>query len=182
MNSVTVATFHEEDNAESLRKRLEDAGIKTLVHDERRLQRYWFMSKPLAGVKLKVAESQEEKARKLLQKWHAEERVLKYAILCPECGSPDVEYPQMTRKFMVPSLLEILFALGFLEREFYCYHCHYVWPTKERLDVERDPLGWPVKHRTPTEKEASAEPKTKLKPKPKTKTKQSGKKVTRKKA
>ena len=32
------------------------------------------------------------------------------AIRCPQCNSPRIEYPQLTRKFLTPALAGILFA------------------------------------------------------------------------
>ena len=52
MNSITIATFNSLEPAEALKHRLEQAGIHAVVHDESKLQRYWFMSAPLAAQKV----------------------------------------------------------------------------------------------------------------------------------
>jgi len=100
MEMVTVATFNEPQQAEPLKQRLERAGIQSEVHDERNLQRYWFMSETLAGIRLRVEKHSYQKARELLEGWDRVDDALHDAIHCPECKSSRVEYPQFTRKFV----------------------------------------------------------------------------------
>jgi hypothetical protein len=50
------------------------------------------------------------------------------AIHCPECGSLRISYPQMTRKFLLPTRflhLGIIFRL--IRHQAYCENCHHVW-------------------------------------------------------
>ena len=54
--------------------------------------------------------------------------VIRQAIHCPACGSLRVTYPQMTRKFILPTIalnLGIIFRL--IHHEAYCDKCHHVW-------------------------------------------------------
>jgi hypothetical protein len=143
MKATTVATFNEREHAEPVRKLLEDAGIHAEIFDERKLQKYWFRSEPWAGIHLSVDKKDSEQARKLLDAWHATAGVLRHAVRCPQCRSARVEYPQMTRKFITPELVGILFALHLVDREFYCTDCHYTWPKEKQMEIERDILGWP---------------------------------------
>src|SRR6187431_2935761 len=107
MNKVNVASFNDLDKAEIVRKRLEDAGIRAEVYDESKLQRFWFMSEPLAGEKIRVDERDFEKAREVLNALDAKEDALHFAVHCPSCNSARVEYPVATRKFVMPTLIEI---------------------------------------------------------------------------
>jgi len=53
---------------------------------------------------------------------------LQGAIRCPSCASLRVSYPQMTRKFILPTLLlhlGIIFRV--IQHECYCEHCHFIW-------------------------------------------------------
>jgi hypothetical protein len=50
--------------------------------------------------------------------WEASDPEIGSAIRCPQCKSPRIEYPQMTRKFMTPWLASILFALKISQRSF----------------------------------------------------------------
>src|ERR1043165_7592374 len=134
MKMVTEATFNELEDAEPLKSRLEAAGIRAEIKDERKLQKYWFMSDPLAGVHLQVDRDQFELATKYLREWDAAEGILKHAIHCPACGSSRVEFPQFTRKFVSPSFYAVLCALHLFERRFYCEDCHFTWPLSQKLE------------------------------------------------
>jgi hypothetical protein len=150
MNMVTEATFNKPEDAEPLRKRLEAAGIRTEIRDERKLQRYWFISDPLAGIHLRVDGNQYEAANRLIHEWDAAEGVLKDAVHCPACRSSRVEYPQFTRKFVSPTFYAVLCALHIFERRFYCEDCHFTWPLHDKVETPTDLLGWPVKGKAPS--------------------------------
>jgi hypothetical protein len=145
MDMVTVTTFNEPQPAEPLKQRLGEAGIAAEIHDERKLQKYWFMSETLAGIRLRVDKHNFERAKGLLADWDRADGVLREAIHCPECGSSRVEYPQFTRKFVSPSIYALLCKLGFFEKKFYCEECHYTWALKQKVEPETDLLGWPKK-------------------------------------
>jgi hypothetical protein len=144
MEFETVTTFNEPSEAEPLQKRLNEAGIVARIQDDRRLQRYAFVSKPYAGIRLQVLKEKYQDARKLLQEWDAAEGVLAAAVHCPACGSSRVEYPQFSRKSFIPnSIFGLFMAVGVISKEFYCQECHYTWPKVERIPEHRDILGWP---------------------------------------
>lgn len=145
---VTEVTFNKPEEAEPLKKRLEAAGIRAEIQDERKHQRYWFISEPLAGVHLRVGRSQYENASRLLREWNASDGVLKNAVHCPACSSSRVEFPQFTRKFVSPSFYAVLCDLHIFERKFYCEDCHFTWPVQKKIDPPTDLLGWPVKEET----------------------------------
>ena len=145
MDDVTVLTFNEPEQAEPLEKQLEKAGIPAPVFDERKLQKYWFIAEPLAGIRLRVDKQNYERAEKLLDEWDAMDGALRDAVHCPQCGSSEVEYPQFTRKFVTPTIYAILCAIGLFEKKFYCQHCHLTWPTKVLVEPKTDILGWPEK-------------------------------------
>ena len=111
---VTVATFNERDKAEPLRQRFEKAGIHAEVQDEHRFEWLWFVFKPLAAIRLKVHKQDFERAHKLLNEWDAAEGVLRDSVRCPKCKSSRVEYPQFTRKGVLPNLVGLASAFGFI--------------------------------------------------------------------
>src|SRR6266436_7710359 len=118
MTRIPVAIFNDHAKAEPLRERLAQSGIQAEIHDELRLEKLWFVSKPAAGVRLDVPASQFERAQQLLLDWDMAEGALRGAIRCPECKSLRVDYPQFTRKLFVPNLVMGLFAeIGLMERE-----------------------------------------------------------------
>jgi len=145
MNMVTEATFNELEQAQTLKQRLEAAGLRAEIHDERKLQRFWFMSENFAGVHLRVDKRDYAAAKKLLEEWDAREGILRTAVHCPSCQSLRVEYPQFTRKFVSPTIYAFLCAIGLFQKKFYCQECHFTWPPTEKIHPPTDLLGWPVR-------------------------------------
>ena len=125
---VTIATFNEPAKAKQLKERLQQAGVKADIHNEGHLQAAVFMAKPQANAKVMVDEQDFEAAHKLMVELETSEPELgAAAVRCPQCQSPRIEYPQMTRKFLTPAIVSILFALKVFEKEFYCQDCHFTW-------------------------------------------------------
>jgi hypothetical protein len=123
---VTVATFETEMDAEPVKERLERSGIHAEVQHESKLQTFW-MSHDHANVKVKVDDDEMDVAKHLLKEWDEKEGVLSHAIRCPECGSSRVQYPQYTRKFILPGFANYILS-GF-KNKYYCQDCHNIWPT-----------------------------------------------------
>lgn len=124
---VTIATFNEPAKAKHLKQRLQDSGVKADVHNEGQMQAVATMSKPQANAKVMVEEQDFEKAHALMVEWEPTDPDIGAAIRCPNCQSPRIEYPQMTRRFFTPWLASILFALKIVEKEFYCRDCQNTW-------------------------------------------------------
>src|SRR5882672_2817341 len=129
MNRIPVATFSNCAQAEPLRSRLVESGLQAEIHDELKLEKLWFVSKPGAGARLEVPAAQFERAHQLLLDWDAAEGALRDAIRCPECKSLRVQYPQHTRRSLIPNMvMGLLAAVGQVDKEYYCEDCHYTWP------------------------------------------------------
>jgi ribosomal protein S27AE len=143
--TVVLASFNEVDPARRLQERLQQARLKSLIHNESKLERFWFMSEPLASVHVEVNQPDYLTAHRLVEEWDRTEGILREAVKCPECGSSRVEFPQVTRKFVMPAMEAVLMALHILPRKFYCSDCHFTWPKEKQLQTERDVLGWPAK-------------------------------------
>src|SRR5689334_17279438 len=103
MEPVTVLTFNEPEQAEPLKRKLEEAGIPAAIYDERRLQRIFLCPESLAGIRLRVDKKDFERARALVCEWHRADNAARDTIQCPECGSSRVQFPQFTRKFVLPN-------------------------------------------------------------------------------
>jgi hypothetical protein len=73
--------------------------------------------------------------------------VLTKALHCPACGSLRVNYPQMTRRFILPTiLLHLGIIFRVIEHECYCEHCHHMWNlpgAKTSLRKPRDAKPFP---------------------------------------
>ncbi len=124
---VTIATFNEAAKAKHLKDRLQQAGVKADIHTDTRMQNVAFGGDAQASAKVTVDEEDFVKANALLVEWEPTDPEIGAAIRCPQCKSPRIEYPQMTRKFMTPWLASILFALKIFPKEFYCQDCHFTW-------------------------------------------------------
>src|SRR2546430_4883116 len=103
MEPVTIATFNEKENAQPLVTRLEQAGIHAEIHDETKLQKFYFLSENYAGIRVRVDAKEFERAKNLIETWDKQEGILRKALHCPKCGSSRVQYPQFTRQFFLPS-------------------------------------------------------------------------------
>src|SRR5436190_661895 len=128
MHTVTVATFNEAPPAERLRDWLERAGVPTKVRDQRVLQRLWFLAKPYSAFHLDVEKDHFVQANTLLSEWQESKRALADAIRCPQCGSLRIDYPHMTRKFILPTLVAHLLTFFRVTRhKFYCMECQHTF-------------------------------------------------------
>src|SRR5882762_5746707 len=83
MNMVTVATFNEPSKAEPVKQKLDKAGIHAEICDESKYEWFWFVTRPIAGIRLKVHKKDFETARRLLREWDAGEGILREAVRCP---------------------------------------------------------------------------------------------------
>lgn len=129
MNAITIATFNTEMAALPVKERLNGFGIPARISNQKTFQRLWFLAKPYASFHLEVPRDNLEQASELLVKWQREEAALSEALRCPECGSLRVEYPQMTRKYALPTLIaHSLVWCGLMHHEFVCNECQHTWP------------------------------------------------------
>src|SRR5947208_13871192 len=117
---VTLATVNEPAKARQLTRRVQDAGIKADVHNEAPLQQVGFMSRPQANAKVMVEDVDFEKAQEQMIEWEATDPDISAALIrCPQCGSSNIEYPQMTRKFMTTALVGVLCAKKIIPKVYY---------------------------------------------------------------
>jgi hypothetical protein len=125
---TTVAVFDQLPPAEALQAFLEKAGCRTRIHDERRIQRYWFWVSPQAGIQVQVPKLAFTQVNHDLEHVPEAKALVRKAVHCPSCHSLRVQYPQMTRHFILPTLLAQIFVfLRFIDRESYCENCHFTW-------------------------------------------------------
>src|SRR3989442_13025051 len=147
MEWLTVATFNEPEHAELLPRRLQEAGIAAEIYDERKLQKWYFLAPTLAGIRLRVPKQKHAAARKLLEEWHARDGALRNAIICPECGSSRIEFPQFSRHFLWGGVAAVFAVLGCFQRKFFCKTCNFTWPASVKRQPRPDVLVWQEKQR-----------------------------------
>jgi transposase-like protein len=130
---IRLAVFNRPSSAKALQAFLEEESFVARVRDERKLQRYWFLTKPRGGIYVEIPEDSLMAVKNCLVQKEEGDALLRDAIRCPSCQSLRVEYPQMTRKNILPTLVaHSLVLLHLMEPEFYCEDCHYTWSTRNR--------------------------------------------------
>jgi hypothetical protein len=146
LRTEVVATFNDLEKAHAAQADLERAGIEAKVADQSKLQRFIFLSKPLASAKVVVKETDFAKARQVLQSADEQDHVLLDEVRCLKCGSPHVEYPQFSRKSITTTVFAVTGSvLHLIDKEFYCRDCQHTWPAKDMLRRRTDILNWPAK-------------------------------------
>ena len=144
MKTLPIVTFNELPSAQKLQQQLEQAGIPARIHDETKIERFWFMCEPLAAVHVEVQKTDYLRALRMIEESAALRATMAAAERCPECHSPRVEFPQITRKFLTPVIQVVLMLAHAMPREYYCLDCHYTWPKVKPVTPELDTLGWPL--------------------------------------
>jgi hypothetical protein len=123
---ITVALFDDLQAGKKLEAFLRDKRIDARTYNDKLLQLFLFLCPPQATFRVQVRQPFYKMTIELL---NAEvPTALEKAIHCPDCGSLRINYPQMTRKFFLPTLflhLGIIFRL--IKHQAYCENCHFVW-------------------------------------------------------
>ena len=128
MRTTQIAHFENQAQAEPARQYLLTKGIDAEVHASLGLATFWFVSRCQAGARLEVPRQAEATTLRLLSQKNAPFEILRDAVRCPECHSLRVAFPQFTRKSMLTNILMGLLAeIHFLERDYYCEDCHFMW-------------------------------------------------------
>jgi hypothetical protein len=129
---VNIALFEEKQDGEMLVEILRSKGFETRVYFDRVLQMFLFLCPPRAMHRTQVRANDSKVVTHFLNTDPKSAPALERAIHCPSCGSMRVNYPQMTRKFFLPTLLlHAGIILRIIGHEAYCEHCHHTWNLSE---------------------------------------------------
>ena len=139
---VNIAVFENELDAETLVGILDRKNFEARVYRDKLLQLFLFLCPPRATFRAQVRGSDFKSVAHFLDTQPEATPVLERAIHCPSCGSLRVQYPQMTRKFFLPTLLlhlGIIFRV--IEHEVYCEACHHIWnlPKPDSAQIRKTP-------------------------------------------
>jgi len=146
---IDVITFDRLADAIEQKSALEEQRFEIRLHDERKLQKYWFWAPPQAGIHVQISADALPELRQRLKSNPA--LVSEKAVRCPSCDSTRVQYPQMTRKFLLPTLLaEAMVFLRLMGRECYCEDCHHTWARTPRRREATGQSGVEVSRRNDT--------------------------------
>lgn len=121
-----VAVFEDVNAGQAVETFLKDKGLPARTYDDKWFRYFLFLRPPRVTFRVQVRQNDVNRAGDFLAAGAAAE--LLKAIRCPSCGSRSVAYPQMTRKFILPTIvlhLGIIFRV--IDHECYCEHCHFTW-------------------------------------------------------
>jgi hypothetical protein len=135
---VTMAVFESANDGQRLEVALKNKGYAARTYSDRLLQLILFLCPPRALFRAQVRENDLKNATEFLDKDPAATGLLQKAVHCPACGSLRVQYPQMTRKFFLPTiLLHLGIIFRIIEHEAYCEGCHHLWNLPETGSAPR---------------------------------------------
>jgi hypothetical protein len=121
-----LAVFENLNDGKALETFLTGHRLESRTYDDKFFRYFLFLRPPRVTYRVQVHGNAFRAATELLQK--DAPAILEKALHCPSCGSLQVNYPQMTRKFITPTVvlhLGIIFRV--IAHECYCEHCHYLW-------------------------------------------------------
>ena len=128
-----VAIFENASDSQMLATDLKNKGFETRTYNDRLLQCFLFLCPPHATIRVQVRGNDSNNVACFLHHEPATSALLQRAIRCPSCGSLRVQYPQMTRRFLLPTLL---LHLGIIFRvivhQAYCENCHWLWSLSKK--------------------------------------------------
>lgn len=131
---LDVALFESMNDGRALQNFLDENRIEARTYDDKVFRYFLFLRPPRLVWHVQVRKGSFNFAVELLKS--KSPPVLEKALHCPDCGSLRVNYPQMTRKFVLPTImlhLGIIFRV--IEHKCYCEDCHEMWSLPKRVNV-----------------------------------------------
>jgi hypothetical protein len=125
----TVATFMHAHQAHFLRIRLEEEGIPAIVCDEATSALAPHFIHAIGGIRVQVRDEDVAAASAVVG---LDEPMtdLREGMVCPECGSSDIDQELNARRSYVMSFLLlflIMLPLPFVKRQYRCNQCSHLW-------------------------------------------------------
>ncbi len=124
MNLVPVRSFDNYIEANILLGKLQNEDIPCFLQDEFTVTIDPILTNALGGIKLVVPEDHLWKARKLIEQFDLERKA---HLVCPVCGSQDMEYVSNPAKSgnWLSNIISYLFS-GYsisIKKQYHCFHC-----------------------------------------------------------
>jgi hypothetical protein len=140
-----VAVFEDLNAANAVEVFLTGKGLPARTYDDKFFRYFLFLRPPRVTYRVQVRDNHVKDAGDFLD---ADAPVaLQKAIRCPSCNSLHISYPQMTRKFILPTvLLHLGIIFRAIDHECYCDHCHHIWnlPTEKARAAPRPVSQFPL--------------------------------------
>ncbi|HSY19411.1 MAG TPA: hypothetical protein VK815_13800 [Candidatus Acidoferrales bacterium] len=121
-----LAVFENLTDGQALTQQLKDQGFEARAYDDKAFRYFLFLRPPQITYRVQVRRDDVTAATAFLTT--RSPVVLAKAIHCPDCGSLHINYPQMTRRFILPTvLLHLGIIFRVIHHEAYCEGCHFTW-------------------------------------------------------
>lgn len=128
---TNVAVFKHESDARALENRLRQQGFEVRTRNDTKLQLFWFLAPPRATFRVQVGAKAAHAVCEFMETEPSAGLLARRAIHCPACQSLKIQYPQMTRRFITPTLLlDLGIIFHIIDHQAYCEECHYSWPLR----------------------------------------------------
>lgn len=125
---VNIAVFENLGDGRVLETFFRNHRIETRSYDDKMFRYFLFLRPPRVTYRVQVHSNAHRAAMEILNGAPESSAMLENALHCPFCGSLQVNYPQMTRKFILPTiLLHLGIIFRVIRHEAYCESCHHVW-------------------------------------------------------
>ena len=125
----TVASFMNTHDAHFLRIRLEEEGIPAIVCDEATSAIAPHFINAIGGIRVQVRDEDVPAACAVVGR--DEPRTdLREGMICPECGSSDIDQKLNAKRSYVMSFLLlflVMLPLPFVKRQYRCNQCNHLW-------------------------------------------------------
>jgi hypothetical protein len=123
---VDVAVFEYLNAGKAVETLLTKQRLAARTYDDKLFRYFLFLRPPRMTFRVQVRQDDLKAAEDFLAE--AAPDAMQMAIHCPSCGSRRIAYPQMTRKFFLPTvLLHLGIIFRVVNHECYCDHCHFTW-------------------------------------------------------
>jgi hypothetical protein len=121
-----AAVFEDLNAAQAVGAFLKDRKFEARTYDDKLFRYFLFLRPPRVTYHVQVRRNDLKSAAEHLNA--SAPAAMQLAIRCPSCGSLRVAYPQMTRKFVLPTIvLHLGILLHLIDHECYCEHCQFNW-------------------------------------------------------
>lgn len=143
---ITLKTFMFLSDCYTMVSKLESEGIECFLGNENTISAHPFLSQAIGGVKLKIKESDSEKALKILKNYKETEdeiitkertgvsriftkKFIKVESYCPKCDSKYVYRRKYTIPLIVLAIIlsPLFLFLVLIPRRHYCLNCNHEW-------------------------------------------------------
>jgi hypothetical protein len=119
---------------------LRDKKIEARTYNDKALRLFLFLCPPQPTFQVQVRDKFFKMSLENLSA--SPPSAVENVVHCPDCGSLRISYPQLTRRFVLPTIfLHLGIIFRFIKHQAYCESCHCVWSLeKTPAAVEQRPV------------------------------------------